>query len=519
MPNRKLRDFFYRPRAEATGVIVSESPRVPDWEKNRIKLIAKELRAAGVRAVFIAGPFSFFHATECGLPVHDLGHLIKNRRRGPLVIVPSHQFHIKARHIAKLLAAATEDGLRAEFDYHNTSFLAQMGLAFRAVAIPGAPASAASVELELHNLVLGEKSAFGPRAGVSAALPIEDDDIQAAYGVYADVKVPANFIVELNSTCNFKCFYCPFHGENTSFPHFVHPGQGREMSLADFAEVTRNIADWRSPFYAEDKTIAPFWRGEFFLAEGWQRALEIIKENGLRSYVCSNASVLTDDIVDRLLAGARLDHLSISLEADSDVLNREIRRNTKFAQIVHSITRLLDLRAKTRRDMKVALNFTIVPSNKHIIEEYVNSWADKVDYILIGPRHHLPEGAQQTVFEPWPAPMRNVLVANPTRKVPCIFLYNSMTIDCDLNLHLCSPCGSKRINIGSVKGRRIRDVQAESPLFQHVRNLHLDGTYESYPYCASCSMPLTHFAAKAEFAGHRVHAEPTSWVIYPNRAA
>jgi sulfatase maturation enzyme AslB (radical SAM superfamily) len=504
-------------RHQPSAVIVA-NPNVPaDVETHRVQRVARQLLDAGIRHVFLSGQGLSPARIAPELPLRKLSALIQSQADAPLLICPSHQYHLNSQHVRKLVAAAGAQKTCIEFDYHDSSFLSQMGLAYRALALSPGCAEAADLCFENFSFA-APRSVLADRVRARATVRMDDQDIQAGYNAYAETTTPSTVIVELNSTCNFKCTYCPFHGDDTSHPHYVHPGQGHEMSIEDFRAIVRQVAEWRSPYEVGEKTIAPFWSGEFFLAKCWEPALRIIKEYPLRSYVCTNASVLTHEIVDQLTAHDYLDHLSISLEATSDTLNREIRRNKKYEQIVQTIDRLLDRRRQLQRQMKVALNFTIVKSNQHIIMDYVKAWAKKVDYILIGPRHFLPPGAEQAVFEAWPESLRSRVRAVPLRRVPCVYLYHTATIDCDQNLQLCAPCGSKRINIGNVKGRRILDVQSESELFQRVTAMHRDGSYMNYPYCASCSMYKCHFSSQQEVFGHRVHSEPSSWVIYPDAA-
>jgi hypothetical protein len=495
------------PRLEPTGVIVTYGFPV-EVEALRVRRVAEQLRSAGLRRIFIAGTSDSVRRLGVEYPARHFSTLTRTQWSSPLIVCPSHQYHIQAHHIAKLLKIAIETRRNVEYQYTDSVFLAHMGLAFRlAVLQPSCK------NLAFENFTFGTRKSVFPQPDLSLAVPVDDSDILSAYNAYADTTTPSNFIVELNSTCNFKCFYCPFHGDDTSHPHYVGPGKGAEMQIDDFRDLLAQIAEWKTPYDHAPKTVAPFWSGEFFLAQNWDFALRSIKEFGLRSYVCSNASVLSEEIVDALTGSDYLDHLSISLEADSDDLNRLIRRNKKYDHILSMIDRALERRTRFGRKMTIALNFTMVDSNQHIVSDYVSRWLNKVDYVLLGPRCTLPPGADQPIFDSWPTYLRERIPSIPSRRVPCIYLFHTVSIDCHQNLHLCAPCGSKRITIGNVKGRRIADVQRESPLFQKVVRMQRAGTYLNYPYCASCVMYKNHFSTQTQVFGANVNADAHAWVM------
>jgi hypothetical protein len=498
---------------EPVGAIAATAAVPVDVEHQRITRLAAQMQAAGVGRVVISADPGLPAAVGAGLPRVPPHKLTRTHRRAPIVYAASSQYHLQAAHVRRLLLEAGRHSQCVQYRGADAPCLNSMGLNFRsAVLYPGAYDPRG---LRLSETTFGSTGSLFGDGCRAADLPVEDADLQEAYRAFSETTTPHTAVIELNSTCNFKCGYCPFHGDDPRHPHYVQPGQGHEMTVEDFDALVGQVAAWRTPYEHHVKTIAPFWSGEFFLAQNWEAALRVVRKHKQHPYVCSNASVLSDEIIDKVTSNDYLHHLSISLEATSHETNLEIRKNKKYDQIVATIERLIERRRRLGLKMRLALNFTLVEANAALVEEYVRRWSDRVDYILLGPRYRLPPGQSQGVFDAWPTELARQLSSRPTRRLPCTYLLTMVTVDCHQNLQLCSPCGARRYNVGNVKGRNIAEVQRLSPLYQDVLAMQRDGTWREFPYCETCTMDQCHFGKHGQVLGHAAYATPAAWTIYP----
>lgn len=492
--------------------ILANSGLSQKLEKNRIRLLCRALEEAGVEEVFLCGVSQEARADFGHASHQDLSALFQECGSNLLLVCPSSQYHVTSQHIRKIVETAVESGKNTSFNHEGCRYLGNMGLNFALAALFPARCSQQDFHPEYLNF-WNETGPFKAENGSVNSLEISQEDIQSAYRVFTETSLPSTYTVELNSSCNFRCGYCPFHGDDEANPLFVRADQGREMALEDFERIVKDIAAWEDDYAATQKTIAPFWRGEFFLSKNWESALRIIRENGLRSYVCTNASVLSEEIVDKIFENNYLDQLSISLEATTHEMNLRVRKNTKYSTIVKNIERLLEKRDALRSSLRVALNFTLIEENKGVVEEFVKKWGKKVDYILMGPWNRLNTQTGHGDFE------KNLMFFDVNKirrkRVPCVYLYNSIGIDCDQNLHLCTPCGSTRVNIGNLKNQTLRGARENSDLFQKVQAMHRDGTYMNHDYCRNCTMWEFHFSVEEEKFGFRNMVTPYNWSVLP----
>ncbi|WP_375787880.1 radical SAM/SPASM domain-containing protein [Bradyrhizobium sp. Pha-3] len=453
-----------------------------ETEKNRIKLITASLVEAGASSVEVAWP-------NGSNVVHSTG--LDRAKEFVDIACTSGDLHVTSSHVKRLVAAALESKSNVRFDFEKAMFVYSMGLAFDVSA----------------------RYSGGDAVPSEKLLPVTDDDVLDAYRVFADTHLPNTVILELNSTCNFKCGYCPFHGDDQTDPRYLGKAKATEMSLENFEKIVKQIAAWPRKYSEHVVTIAPFSRGEFFLSHDWKRALEIIHEAGLRSYVCSNASILSTEILDTVMKDGLLDHLTISLDATTKEENYRTRRNTKFNKIIANIEHASQLR-KNGSPTFLQLNCTITETNKDSIDEYTRGWIDKVDIMLIGPTHVLNRATKHVTYDyqySTSGPDHGV----ESHEVPCSFLFQTLEIYSNGNISLCAACGSERIPIGNAFDEEdIFAVRSRSKLFNNVRNVFISGQGNNgHPYCANCLMYKGHFARTEKRDGAHYRFDHSSWIV------
>ncbi len=502
--------FAKKPRAaRLIGYLVVSKQIDQSYEEKRIKRIIHELRASGTTQFAASELTGNAQIDSLFNEVIPLQKLPTEYANDFVVMCPTSQYHVTNLHLKTMISAARLSGKTSCYQIVGSEFIGNMGLHFCIAVLAPQSASINPARLGYLNF-WNEQTPFDDETTVNW-LEISDAELREAYRSYAEIGRPKTVTVELNSTCNFKCSYCPFHGDDTENPLYVGPKLGREMCLEDFAKQVRSVAEWKDEFDPQVATIAPFWRGEFFMAGKWQEALAVIKENGLRSYVCTNGSVLRRDIVDTLMKTGLLDHLTISLDATDDEQNWATRRNAKFDRIQSIIEYALSERARLARPMTIALNFTIVTENKEAIEAYVEQWGSKVDYILMGPRHKMNPQSLHGEYEQDLVPWEQAPI--PMRRVPCVYLVNTISVNCDQEMHLCAPCGSQRIEVANVSKRGIAVERSESVKVKETIKSFEDGSFENNDYCRNCSMWRFHFQSREERMGYAFTMNPQAWTI------
>ena len=179
--------------------------------------------------------------------------------------------------------------------------------------------------------------------------------------LYRERRYPLKFIVDIHSYCNARCTMCPY-------PKYSKRQSQGKMDRSLYEAVVNELAE-----IAEKNNFRPLltycYMGEPFVAEGLDRYVRYALERNIDVYLNTNASLMTPEKVDALLATGFEGKIHVSFHGITpDVYER--------------ITGL---------DYEVTLKHTL-----YLIEKY------RPQNILIrGVDDHWPAGERQKWFEFW----------------------------------------------------------------------------------------------------------------------
>lgn len=138
--------------------------------------------------------------------------------------------------------------------------------------------------------------------------------------------------IEPASACNFKCVHCP-----TGLG--MNPDVGL-MSLDDFNKIFENIKN------RHFRVISMFFGGESFLNKNFFEMARKLRPLTDRIELNSNGSLLSEKLIDRILAENIIDRISFSIDGTSAEENNKIRIGANFEKISGNIKKLIIARNK-----------------------------------------------------------------------------------------------------------------------------------------------------------------------------
>ena len=139
--------------------------------------------------------------------------------------------------------------------------------------------------------------------------------------------------IEPASACNFKCIHCPTGLD-------MNPNVGI-MSMDVFDKIFEKIKNYRF------RVVVMYHGGEPFLNPNLFEMAERLRPLAERIEMNSNASILTDGIINKLLSADAIDRISFSIDGNSPEENDAIRRGANFYKIARNINKLI----KARNDL------------------------------------------------------------------------------------------------------------------------------------------------------------------------
>ncbi len=134
--------------------------------------------------------------------------------------------------------------------------------------------------------------------------------------------------VGVTTECNAACIYCPH-------PMFKKHGRSRHMSMQDFSAL--------APAFARSELVYLQGWGEPMLHPEFMSMIELVKKKGAQVGATSNGTMLTEDMV-RKLVDLELDVLGLSV-AGVDQVNDQIRPGSTLKQIQRAVEMVHRIRA------------------------------------------------------------------------------------------------------------------------------------------------------------------------------
>ncbi len=486
------------------GVIVVPADQVQrNSTRHRIRAIAKTLADAGVPQyrVFAAGPSD---PLPDEFPVARKSDLAPFCRGKFAVFVRSDQYHVAHEWIVDLLSRARTSGASQTHENYGSPLVGNLSLRCACVVahakVAGKAADWVANGVDLINL----KGTIAERGYPVEEVSVTAKNVFPFYRQASMMDVPISYVVETNSSCNYHCLMCPYHGGRQKHkPTFLKPGTYVDMPIETFKRVVDEIAALPHPYQDDPPiTISPYRRGEFLLYPHWREALLHIKSKpGIKAYFSSNGSLWTDEDVEFVL-DIGLDHVQISIEGHDLESHRRIRLNSEYEKIASTIRRIMTRREE--RGMKVPylqIAHTVNEKNFSLVDDYVKYWLHKVDALFIGPENYADEGTNnkryKTQFSPVePRPAED--------RPPCQMVKDNMWVDAEGTVILC--IGSKQTLIGNVNETSMQGI-VNSPVRLDVLRQHWEGDYTS-GHCSNCEQWYSAYGTTTDESEYNAFMSP-----------
>lgn len=188
--------------------------------------------------------------------------------------------------------------------------------------------------------------------------------------------MPQSLNIELNSTCNQSCVFCPFHGKYApSKPYLTTMKKGDAMALIDMAKE----------YGVGKKEIGFYLAGEVFLYKDLPEIISYAKKLGFTyTFVTTNGAFATPDRMREVL-DAGLDSIRISINATNRELYRELHGTDDFDKVMNNLKYMHDYIED--KSLKIATSISCVITKKTIgiQEDFRKLFGEYVDDILFIP--------------------------------------------------------------------------------------------------------------------------------------
>lgn len=291
-----------------------------------------------------------------------------------------------------------------------------------------------------------------------------------------DPPMPESLNIEVNSSCNQRCVYCPYHAE-----HATHSIGSHHM---DFDMVTK-ILDEAYRLGIGRKEVGLYMCGEPFLYPKLPDTIRYAKEKGFPyTYLTTNGSVATPERI-RAVVDAGLDSIRFSVNACNRKQYEETHGRDDFDAVCEHIKYLFEYRKKSGSNIAISLSCVITKKTDGIKKEIRELFAQYVDDIIfipitVGPA--MQNELKEYIFDEGIQPKYD-------DNYVCKSIFHGMFIDAKGRVLVCCERYGEE---GAIAYDLNDGVDLEkawsSPLFRKYRTLFIEHRSLEGTMCEDCSM-------------------------------
>ena len=267
---------------------------------------------------------------------------------------------------------------------------------------------------------------------------------------------------EVTDHCNAHCIMCPREKHD------------RKHGIMDQSAYERSI-DEVVGLGAKQVVLTGF--GEPMLDKKLEQKIAYAKSKGLRTYIITNGSALTEKRA-YLLLQAGLDEMRVSFYGMGADTYNAVMRGLEYDKTVKGLMQFLSIRDALKIPCKVMLSYLVLPENEKDTDNFRAFWEPKVDYIEIWKPHNFGDGKdfrqrigiKKSCGRPDNGPLQ---IQWDGTVIPCCYDYNNQIV------------------LGNAFEDSIPDI-LRGYRYQALRAAHKAGEFFRFPYCDQCDQLLEH---------------------------
>ena len=188
--------------------------------------------------------------------------------------------------------------------------------------------------------------------------------------------LPQSLNIELNSTCNQTCIFCPFHGKYApSKPLLTTMKKSDAIALIDMARE----------YGIGKKEIGFYLAGEAFLYKELPEIIGYAKKAGFTyTFITTNGAFATPDKMKEVL-DAGLDSIRISINAADKEMYRELHGKDDFDKVLENLKYMQGYIKENSLKVATSISCVITKKTVGIQEKFKKLFGEYVDDILFIP--------------------------------------------------------------------------------------------------------------------------------------
>ena len=288
---------------------------------------------------------------------------------------------------------------------------------------------------------------------------------------------------EVTDHCNAECIMCPRDLHKFGRPHGIMDRAKYEKSIDEVVGLG-----------CKQVVLTSF--GEPLVDKGLETKVAYAKSKGLRTYIISNASLLTHDRAKGMIE-AGLDEMRVSYYGMRKESYEKVMVGLNFDVTMKNLAGFLELREQMgSKRPRLELSWLVLPENEEDTDAFKEYWEPKADAIEIWKPHNFGDGrAYRERYEE--IAMKNT--CGRPENGPLQIQWNGEVIPCCYDYN-------NQIVLGNAFEQPVLEI-LNNDKHRLLRMAHREKNFEMFPYCNQCDQLLPHTEALVYTNRHNLPKE------------
>ena len=303
------------------------------------------------------------------------------------------------------------------------------------------------------------------------------EDFYAASTFKKRFDYPIHLDIELHNACNFSCAFCE-HGFDPK-PEFY------QTLIKLPKEDVFDILDQASEMGV--KSVQLNLVNEPLMYRNLIEVIEYASKLKFQDiYFLTNGSPLTEKKAEALIKSG-LTRIMISLDAHSADVFEKIRRRKDYEKIKNNILNFIKKREELNSKLPlVRTSFLVTDINKHQVNDFIEYWSDKADFIAI-----------QNLMSDESSEVKNLKNIENLKGYRCNMPLFRLSIKADGRITPCCVFDGNLLTMGDIQKVSLKELW-NSQKMKKFQDMHWDYSWDKNPVCKQCVLKTNFNAVENE---------------------
>lgn len=276
--------------------------------------------------------------------------------------------------------------------------------------------------------------------------------------------------IELLYKCNFKCPMCT-HGDPNLIKKY---GYHERFKNDDVKKILEEGSKYGCPSVSFQGDNEPF------LIKQITDYFKLAHELGYLDIMVNTNGSLVNEKVSRNILNSNLTRLRFSLDAYTENTYKKIRVGGDYKKVHQNIDNFLKMKKDLNKKLPiVGVNLVKMRENSHEINDFVNYWKKKVDYIVI------QDFETPDINEKYEEMGYNLSKVN-NDIFKCEQPWQRLYVRGNQEINPCCAFFNKYLNLGKLDKMSLHQAW-NSTKMKELRKLHKEGKFYKNQICLKCS--------------------------------